>query len=122
MHVFEDLLFIEVVDDQYQPVAPGVYGSKVLVTTLFSRTQPLIRYELNDSVRQATDPCTCSLPFAVIDGIHGRVEDTLSLPSMTGGRVKRVAQYLDNEPFMLTYGDGVSEIDIRRLVEIANKE
>lgn len=39
------------------------------------------------------------------------------LETMTGGRVKRVAPYLDNEPFMLTYGDGVGDVNIRELVE-----
>jgi len=37
--------------------------------------------------------------------------------SMTGGRLKRVAPYLGNEPFMMTYGDGVANIDIAKLVE-----
>ncbi|WP_312163902.1 glucose-1-phosphate cytidylyltransferase [Phenylobacterium sp.] len=38
--------------------------------------------------------------------------------TMTGGRLKRVAQYLDpDEPFCLTYGDGVSDIDLGALVE-----
>ena len=37
--------------------------------------------------------------------------------SMTGGRVKRVQEYLNNETFMLTYGDGVGNIDIKALVE-----
>ncbi|MFV0378022.1 MAG: glucose-1-phosphate cytidylyltransferase [Mangrovibacterium sp.] len=36
--------------------------------------------------------------------------------SMTGGRIKRVQSYVGNEPFMLTYGDGVSDIDINKLV------
>ncbi|GFO70132.1 glucose-1-phosphate cytidylyltransferase [Geomonas limicola] len=36
--------------------------------------------------------------------------------TMTGGRVKRVAEYLDGEPFMLTYGDGVGNINIPELV------
>lgn len=44
------------------------------------------------------------------------VVDT-GLNTMTGGRVKRVADYIGNEPFMLTYGDGVSDIDITALVE-----
>jgi glucose-1-phosphate cytidylyltransferase len=35
------------------------------------------------------------------------------LETMTGGRLKRVAPHLNNEPFMLTYGDGVADIDIR---------
>lgn len=36
--------------------------------------------------------------------------------TMTGGRVKRVQPYIGNEPFMLTYGDGVSNVDISALV------
>ena len=39
------------------------------------------------------------------------------LDTMTGGRVKRVQKYIGNEPFMLTYGDGVSDVDIGKLVE-----
>ena len=51
MHFFEDMVIAEVVDEQYRPVPPGEYGARVLVTTLYSRTQPLIRYQLDDSVR-----------------------------------------------------------------------
>jgi glucose-1-phosphate cytidylyltransferase len=36
--------------------------------------------------------------------------------TMTGGRIKRVAQYLDREDFCMTYGDGVSDVDIRKLI------
>ena len=39
------------------------------------------------------------------------------LNTMTGGRVKRIQQYIGNETFMLTYGDGVCDIDIADLVE-----
>jgi glucose-1-phosphate cytidylyltransferase len=38
------------------------------------------------------------------------------LDTMTGGRVKRVKPYLNNETFMMTYGDGVSDINIQELV------
>lgn len=37
--------------------------------------------------------------------------------TMTGGRLKRIQQYVGNETFMLTYGDGVGDIDIQKLVE-----
>lgn len=37
--------------------------------------------------------------------------------SMTGGRLKRVKDYLDDEPFCFTYGDGVADIDITKLIE-----
>jgi glucose-1-phosphate cytidylyltransferase len=40
------------------------------------------------------------------------------METMTGGRLKRVARYLDSdEPFCMTYGDGVGDIDIRKLVD-----
>ena len=37
--------------------------------------------------------------------------------TLTGGRVKRAQQIIGNEPFMLTYGDGVADINISKLVE-----
>lgn len=43
------------------------------------------------------------------------VVDT-GLNTMTGGRVRRVRDYIGGEPFMLTYGDGVSDLDITALV------
>lgn len=38
------------------------------------------------------------------------------LDTMTGGRIKKVQEYVGNEPFMLTYGDGVGDIDINDLL------
>jgi glucose-1-phosphate cytidylyltransferase len=37
--------------------------------------------------------------------------------TMTGGRLKRVRRYIGDEPFMMTYGDGIGDINIRHLVE-----
>lgn len=87
MHFFEDLVITEIVDEHYRPVPPGEYGAKMLVTTLFSRTQPLIRYELNDSVRVSAVPHNCGLPFAVLESIQGRLEDSLTLAAIAGGKV-----------------------------------
>lgn len=39
------------------------------------------------------------------------------LTTMTGGRIKRIAPYVGNETFCLTYGDGVADVDIRALVD-----
>ena len=43
------------------------------------------------------------------------VVDT-GLNTMTGGRIRRIKPYLDKEPFLLTYGDGVSDVDISKLI------
>ena len=47
------------------------------------------------------------------------VVDT-GLHTMTGGRVKRIQKYIGDEPFMLTYGDGVCDVDISKLVDFHN--
>ncbi|HDX9638873.1 TPA: glucose-1-phosphate cytidylyltransferase [Bacillus mobilis] len=39
------------------------------------------------------------------------------LNTLTGGRIKRVKDYIGNEPFMLTYGDGVADVNIHELVD-----
>lgn len=39
------------------------------------------------------------------------------LNTMTGGRVKRIKDYIGNEPFLLTYGDGVCDVDINELIK-----
>jgi glucose-1-phosphate cytidylyltransferase len=43
------------------------------------------------------------------------------LQTATGGRVKRVQQYVGNQTFMLTYGDGVSDVNIHKLLEFHRK-
>jgi putative adenylate-forming enzyme len=87
MHLMEDLAIVEVVDEDNHPVPPGVYGDKFLITTLFKYTQPLIRYELDDSVRLSPDPCPCGRPFRLIDDIQGRVWEGLSFAGESGGSI-----------------------------------
>ena len=42
--------------------------------------------------------------------------------TMTGGRVKRIEKYIGDEPFFLTYGDAVADIDIPKLLEFHKKD
>ncbi len=74
----------------------------------FTMTLGTLNSELEQSVRfhKAAD----EKPFTVT------LTDT-GLSTMTGGRVKRAAQYIDQDTFLLTYGDGVADIDIAKLVE-----
>jgi phenylacetate-coenzyme A ligase PaaK-like adenylate-forming protein len=88
MHLMEDLVIFEVVDQNNRHVPAGVYGDKLLITVLGSRTQPLIRYELDDSIRLSPEPCPSGHPFALIDDIQGRVEDVLSFPGEAFGVVQ----------------------------------
>jgi phenylacetate-coenzyme A ligase PaaK-like adenylate-forming protein len=75
----EDGCVVELVDDRYAPVPPGTPSSKVLVTNLFNRLQPLIRYELTDSFVQR--------PAAADQGhlratVHGRSDDVFRYGSI----------------------------------------
>jgi len=43
------------------------------------------------------------------------------LNTMTGGRIKRVQEYIGKKPFMLTYGDGVADVDLKKLAAFHKK-
>jgi glucose-1-phosphate cytidylyltransferase len=49
-------------------------------------------------------------------GFQVTLADT-GLNTMTGGRLKRIQKYIDGDTFMLTYGDGLADIDMRRLLD-----
>jgi len=87
MHLYEDLVITEVVDDHNRPVPAGIVGAKVLVTVLFSRTQPLIRYEMSDTISVSNSSCDCGRGFGLLGAIEGRAEDVLTLPGNEGRAV-----------------------------------
>ena len=55
-----------------------------------------------------------------IDSWKVTVVDT-GLDTMTGGRIKRVQDYINDEPFFMTYGDGVCDVNIQKLLEFHQK-
>jgi phenylacetate-coenzyme A ligase PaaK-like adenylate-forming protein len=87
MHLWEDLTLAEIVDDHDQPVEPGVRGHKVLITNLVNHTQPLIRYELSDSVTVAAGVNPAGMPFRRLTAVDGRSDDAVTLPAADGTTV-----------------------------------
>jgi phenylacetate-CoA ligase len=83
MHVASDIRHVEVVDGQ-APVAPEEFGD-LLVTDLCNHAFPLIRYRLGDRGRLLNKPCSCGLPFGLMDYVKGRISDTIYLPD--GGAI-----------------------------------
>jgi glucose-1-phosphate cytidylyltransferase len=51
---------------------------------------------------------------------HVTLVDT-GLEAMTGGRVKRIERYIDGDTFMVTYGDGLADLDIKALMEFHSR-
>ncbi len=76
-HLNSDWAILEVVDDNYRPVGPGVPGTKVLLTNLANRVQPIIRYEIGDLVEMADQPCDCGNALPRIAHIGGRAAEAL---------------------------------------------
>ena len=67
---------------------------------------------VNNSTKVHTN---CSEPWSVT------IADT-GLHTMTGGRIKRIQTYIDDEPFCLTYGDGVSDVPLNKVIDFHKKE
>lgn len=88
MHVYDDMVILEVVDNENKPVPPGTFGSKVLATVLWNRTLPFIRYEITDHLKMATKPCACGRPFRLIEEVQGREEQVIYLESDSGEQVR----------------------------------
>ena len=88
LHLMEDLVVPEVVDEQYRPGPDGQPGARLLATVLVSRTLPLIRYELTDRVQLSTRRCPCGRPFRLVRAIEGRTDDVLTLPAGDGETVR----------------------------------
>ncbi len=97
------------------------YGFTEFVIALGYKGEMIKDYFINYRKR------TCSLTVKLATGdllVHnGHTEDwTVHLldtgaKTQTGGRIKRIAEYIGNEPFLLTYGDGVSNVNLHKLVE-----
>ena len=85
--VAEDVVVIEIVDDAGHPVPPGRPGAQVLLTNLINYAQPLIRYELSDSVVESPSPNPAGRPWRCLLSVDGRTADILYLPGPGGSTV-----------------------------------
>ncbi len=74
LHVFSHTHYVEIVDEEGEPVAPGEEGT-LAITPLTNYTMPLIRYEIGDMAVKADSECSCERPFSTIESVTGRVTD-----------------------------------------------
>ena len=72
LHVPEDHLLVEVLDDGGVSVAPGEKG-ELVVTTLRREAMPLIRYRIGDVTAMVPEPCPCGRTHVRIKGLLGKV-------------------------------------------------
>ena len=77
LHVNSDWVVLEPVDADYRATAPGQQSHTVLITNLANRVQPILRYDLGDSVLRRPDRCPCGNPLPAIR-VQGRSADLLT--------------------------------------------
>ena len=98
------------------------YGYKEFILCLGYKGESIKNYFLN--YNEINNDFTINLGTGDLD-IHNNRDDTdwkitlvnTGLNTMTGARTKRIEPFIDDDLFMLTYGDGVTDIDIGKLVE-----
>ncbi|MGY3564753.1 phenylacetate--CoA ligase family protein [Sinomonas sp. RB5] len=82
-HLNADWFILEPIDAAGNSVPPGVLSHSVLLTNLANFVQPIIRYELGDSVRLGAEPCHCGSPLPTVR-IEGRTDEVLRLEGPAG--------------------------------------
>ncbi len=87
LHVNDDWVVLEPVDEDGDPVPPGQPSRTVLLTNLANRVQPVIRYDLGDSVTVDTTPCPCGQRRPSVR-VQGRRDDVLVLDGAGGADVR----------------------------------
>jgi putative adenylate-forming enzyme len=75
LHINEDLMLVETLNNDGTITSPGQPCQKLIVTDLHKKSQPIIRYELNDIITISPDMCKCGSYFRVIENIQGRADD-----------------------------------------------
>ncbi|MCV2354812.1 phenylacetate--CoA ligase family protein [Paucibacter sp. B2R-40] len=86
LHLNADWVILEPVDAQYRPTPLGQTSHTTLLTNLANHVQPLIRFDIGDSVTVAAELCDCGSALPVLE-VQGRRDDMLYLPDRTGGRL-----------------------------------
>jgi phenylacetate-coenzyme A ligase PaaK-like adenylate-forming protein len=83
LHLNTDWVVLEPVDRDLRPVPPGEASHTVLLTNLANHVQPMIRYDLGDSVTLLPGHCPCGSPFPVLR-VEGRRDDVLEFDGDAG--------------------------------------
>lgn len=80
LHINDDVILLELLDDQNREVPDGVEG-RVVVTWLDGRDWPFLRYELGDRAVRLPGRCICGVPFGRLARVEGRSDSRILLPS-----------------------------------------
>ncbi|MBN1164147.1 MAG: aspartate 1-decarboxylase [Candidatus Krumholzibacteriota bacterium] len=76
LHVFNDLLYVEVLHENGRPAGPGEVG-EIVITDFLNRFMPFVRYRTGDMAVQTDRTCECGRGLPLLERIEGRTFDTV---------------------------------------------
>lgn len=79
MHIFDDYLYLEIIDPETGKVLPDGEWGEIVLTTLVKEGAPLIRYRTHDLSRIIPGTCPCGRTYPRIDVIAGRSDDMMKI-------------------------------------------
>ena len=79
MHIFDDYLYLEIIDPETGKVKPDGEWGEIVLTTLVKEGAPLIRYRTHDLSRIIPGECPCGRKYPRIDVIAGRSDDMMKI-------------------------------------------
>jgi phenylacetate-CoA ligase len=80
LHLNDDLVIVEPVDTQGNPVPVGVRSAKIYVTNLFNHVLPLTRFEVTNEVTIIDGSCGCGSAHTWVEEVQGRLDESLHYP------------------------------------------
>jgi len=96
-HVDEDLVYVEVVKENGEAAGPGELG-EIVVTNLYMRAMPIIRYRTGDIGALTNKPCSCGRGLPLLTQLHGRTIHLIVTPSGTVFHPGKIMEILEHAP------------------------
>lgn len=111
LHINEDLVLVEVLNNDGTYTEPGKPCQRLVVTDLHKKSQPIIRYELNDIITISSVKCPCGSSFRVIQSIQGRADDVFWAKGKDTGKWQYISpDYISRA--VITASDEVYEYQV----------
>jgi putative adenylate-forming enzyme len=113
LHINEDFIAVQLYNEAGRPTVPGEPSRRMVVTDLYRRTQPIIRYELNDMIELDPERCPCGSAFRVVKRIHGRADDLLWGRDAGGAPLPIFPDYFRR--FIIRSTDAIEEYQVTQI-------
>ncbi|MBR6331576.1 MAG: phenylacetate--CoA ligase [Dehalococcoidales bacterium] len=97
MHIWDDYIYLEIIDPKTGKVLPDGENGEIVITTLVKEGAPLIRYRTHDLSRIVPGKCSCGMTYPRIDRIIGRSDDMVKVKGVNiyPGQIEDVLKHIE---------------------------